>query len=75
MKVNAFWIQQSGARFRSHLKVRGHSKYEVLGDIFGGATLTIVFEDFDRCPEHHNFKSIEEAKLYAELAEIDLSSS
>lgn len=76
MNLNdAFWCRVREARFRSHLKIRRHPKYEVIGDKFGGATLTIVFHDFDKRPKHINFDSIEDALLNAERYETESSSS
>jgi hypothetical protein len=75
MNSIVFWHEKSSVYFQSHRKVRGRPKYEVMGDIFGTATLTIIFDDFERHPEHKHFDSIEEAKRYAERFEIDTSSS
>jgi hypothetical protein len=76
MRLNsAFWCRVSDVRFRSHLKVRGHSKYEVMGDMLGRATLTIIFYDFDKRPVDIEFGSIEDALSYAERYEIESSSS
>ena len=75
MNSNAFWHEKSAVRFQSHRKVRRHPKYDIIGDTFGTATLTIIFDDFEKHPEHINFDSIEEAKRYAERFEIDTSSS
>jgi hypothetical protein len=75
MNSNAFWHEKSSVRFQSHRKVRQRPKYEVIGDMFSTATLTIIFDDFEKQPEHIDFDSIEEAKRYAERFEIDSSSS
>jgi hypothetical protein len=76
MRLNpAFWCRVSNVRFRSHLKIRRRPKYEVIGDIFGGATLTILFHDFEKRPEQVPFGSIEDALRHAERYEIESSSS
>jgi hypothetical protein len=76
MNLNdAFWCRVRVRRFRSHLKIRRHPKYEVIGDILGGATLTILFDDFEKRPEDIDFGSIEDALRYAERYEIESSSS
>jgi hypothetical protein len=76
MKLNdAFWCRVGEVRFRSHLKIRRHPKFEVIGDILGEATLTMLFHDFEKRPEHIDFGSIEVALRYAERYETESSAS
>jgi len=76
MRFNSgFWYQASDVRFQSHLKIRRRPKYEVIGDILGEATLTMLFHDFEKRPEHIDFDSIEVALRYAERYETESSAS
>jgi hypothetical protein len=50
-------------------------KYEIIGDIFGGAALTIRHHDFRIDNEYLPFDSIEKAIRYAEQYEVEHSKS